>query len=82
MANKRHKPEEIVQKLRQVDVLVVQGVQRMGAIREVSITDLNRTANSYLMPPCPSDGPVKAAKTVPPSPVETAKPAQDIPSSD
>jgi hypothetical protein len=28
MANKRHKPEEIVQKLRQVDVLVGQGVAR------------------------------------------------------
>ncbi len=28
MANKRHKPEEIVQKLRQVDVLVGQGMQR------------------------------------------------------
>ncbi len=28
MANKRHKPEEIVQKLRQVDVLVGQGVVR------------------------------------------------------
>ena len=27
MANKRHKPEEIVQKLRQVDVLVDQGNQ-------------------------------------------------------
>ena len=37
MANKRHKPEEIVQKLRQVDVLVGQGVQRVDAIpgREV-----------------------------------------------
>jgi hypothetical protein len=33
MANKRHKPEEIVQKLRQVDVLVGQGVQRVDAIR-------------------------------------------------
>ena len=30
MANKRHKPEEIVQKLRQVDVLVGQGMQRVG----------------------------------------------------
>ena len=30
MANKRHKPEEIVQKLRQVDVLVGQGTARMG----------------------------------------------------
>ena len=28
MANKRHKPEEIVQKLRQVDVLVGQAMQR------------------------------------------------------
>ncbi len=37
MANKRHKPEEIVQKLRQVDVLVGQGVQRVDAIREVRI---------------------------------------------
>jgi hypothetical protein len=37
MANKRHKPEEIVQKLRQVDVLVGQGMQRVDAIREVRI---------------------------------------------
>ena len=35
MANKRHKPGEIVQKLRQVDVLVGQGMQRVDAIREV-----------------------------------------------
>ena len=39
MANKRHKPEEIVQKLRQVDVLVDQGMQRVDAIREVRITE-------------------------------------------
>lgn len=31
MANKRHKPEEIVQKLRQVDVLVGQGMMRVDA---------------------------------------------------
>ena len=37
MANKRHKPEEIVQKLRQVDVLVGQGMQRVDAIRGVRI---------------------------------------------
>ena len=37
MANKRHKPEDIVQKLRQVDVLVGQGLQRVDAIREVRI---------------------------------------------
>ena len=39
MANKRPKPEEIVTKLRQVDVLVGQGVQRVDAIREVRITE-------------------------------------------
>ena len=38
MANKRHKPEEIVQKLRRVDVLVGQGMQRVDAIREVRIS--------------------------------------------
>ena len=39
MANKRHKPEEIVQKLGQVDVLVDQGMQRLDAIREVRIAE-------------------------------------------
>ena len=39
MAHKRHRPEEIVQKLRQVDVLVGQGMQRVDAIREVRITE-------------------------------------------
>ncbi len=32
MANKRHKPEEIVQKLRQVDVLVVSDVSTNGTV--------------------------------------------------
>ena len=39
MANKRHKPEEIVAKLRQVDVLVGQGMDRIDAIREIRITE-------------------------------------------
>ena len=39
MSVKRHKPEEIVSKLRQVDVLVGQGLSRMDAIRQVSITE-------------------------------------------
>lgn len=39
MGNKRHKPEEIVSKLRQVDVLVGQGMARVDAIRQVSITE-------------------------------------------
>ncbi len=39
MASKRHKPEEIVTKLRQVEVLVGQGMARIDAIREVRITE-------------------------------------------
>ena len=36
--SKWHKPEEIVQKLRQVDVLVGQGMRRVDAIGEVRIS--------------------------------------------
>ena len=39
MGIKRHKPEQIVTKLRQVEVLVGQGMSRIDAIREVSITE-------------------------------------------
>ena len=39
MANKRHKPEEIVAKLRQVEVLVGQGMARIDAIREIRVTE-------------------------------------------
>ena len=39
MANKRHEPEEIVTKLRQVEVLVGQGMARIDAIREVRIVE-------------------------------------------
>ncbi len=39
MGNKRYKPEEIVTKLRQVEVLVGQGMARVDAIREVRITE-------------------------------------------
>ena len=35
MGIKRHRPEEIVTKLRQVEVLVGQGMSRIDAIREV-----------------------------------------------
>ncbi|MCV2879903.1 hypothetical protein OE699_13710 [Sedimentimonas flavescens] len=35
----RHKPEEIVTKLRQVEVLVGQGVTRVDAIRQVRVTE-------------------------------------------
>ena len=39
MANKRHKPEEIVTKLRQVEVLVGQGVARIDAIRQIGVVE-------------------------------------------
>jgi len=39
MGIKRHRPEEIVTKLRQVEVLVGQGMARLDAIREVCITE-------------------------------------------
>ncbi len=39
MANKRAKPEEIVGKLRQVEVLVGQGMPRADAIRQISVTE-------------------------------------------
>jgi len=39
MASKRHTPEEIVSKLRRVEVLVGQGMSRLDAIREVRITE-------------------------------------------
>ena len=40
MANKRHKPEEIVSKLRQVDVLRRQGLATVDAIRQNGVTSL------------------------------------------
>ena len=39
MGIKRHKPEEIVTKLRQVEGLVGQGKSRIDAIREIQITE-------------------------------------------
>lgn len=39
MANKRPKPEEIVSKLRQVEVLIGQGMSRIDAIRRIGVTE-------------------------------------------
>jgi hypothetical protein len=39
MARKRYKPEEIVAKLRQVDVLVSQGQNMVDAIRQIGVSD-------------------------------------------
>ena len=40
MPSKRHKPEEIVAKLRQVDVLVSQGQSVAAAIRTIGVTEV------------------------------------------
>lgn len=39
-ARKRYKPEEIVAKLRQVDVLVSQGQSVVDAVRSIGVTDV------------------------------------------
>ena len=40
MSHKRHKPEEIVSKLRQVDVLVSQGQTVADAIRAIGVAEV------------------------------------------
>ena len=40
MPKKRHKPEEIVAKLRQVDVMVSQGQSVADAVRAIGVTEL------------------------------------------
>lgn len=40
MPRKRHKPEEIVAKLRQVDVLTAQGKSVADAIRSIGVTEV------------------------------------------
>jgi putative transposase len=40
MSKKRHKPEEIVSKLRQVDVLTSQGKTVTEAIRSIGVTEV------------------------------------------
>ena len=59
MPTKRHKPEEIVAKLRQVDVLVSQGQTVAEAIRAIGITEVDRhrelaTPLQYGSAPCVS----------------------------
>jgi transposase-like protein len=40
MSRKRHKPEEIVAKLRQVDVLASQGQSVADAVRSIGVTEV------------------------------------------
>ena len=46
---KKHKPEEVVAKLRQVDVLTSQGTPLADAIRSISVTEVTyyRWRNEY-----------------------------------
>ena len=39
MTNKRPKPEEIVSKLRQVEVLMGQGMSRLDSIRQIGVVE-------------------------------------------
>ena len=39
MTNKRPKPEDIVSKLRQVEVLMGQGMSRLDAIRQIGVVE-------------------------------------------
>ena len=39
MANKRPKPEEIITKLRQVEVLMGQGMSRLDVIRQIGVVE-------------------------------------------
>ena len=49
MANKRPKPEEIITKLRQTEVLMGQGMSRLDAIRQIGIVEQtdNRWRKQY-----------------------------------
>ena len=49
MSKKRHNPEEIVAKLRQVDVLISQGTPIGDAIRSIGVTEVtyDRWRNEY-----------------------------------
>ena len=49
MSRKRHKPEEIVAKLRQVDVLTSQGMPLSDAVRSIGVTEVTyyRWRNEY-----------------------------------
>jgi NADPH-dependent ferric siderophore reductase len=51
MPRRRYKPEEIVAKLRQVDVLVSQGQNMADAIRQIGVSEVT----FYRMPPTGED---------------------------
>ena len=48
MGKKRHTPEEIVAKLRQVDVLVAQGTPVADAIRAIGVTEVGFETSCWM----------------------------------
>jgi hypothetical protein len=46
MPRKRHKPEEIVAKLRQADVLISQGQSAADAVRAIRVTEVTTIAGA------------------------------------
>src|SRR5215204_775934 len=55
MRKKRHTPEEIVSKLRQVDVLVAQGTLVTDAIRSIGVIEVGSETSCWMersSPPC------------------------------
>jgi hypothetical protein len=52
MASKKHRPEEAVAKLRQVDVLVSQGQSVAEAIRAIGVTEVTYYRRRYADRPC------------------------------
>jgi putative transposase len=49
MANKRLRPEEIITKLRQVEVFMGQGMSRLDAIRQMGLLNKPITAGASSM---------------------------------
>lgn len=58
MPRKRHKPEEIVARLRQADVLISQGQSVTDAVRAIGVTEVTyyRSRQEFDRPP--ATGPV------------------------
>jgi hypothetical protein len=46
-SRKRHKPEEIIAKLRQVDVLVSQGQSVVDAVRSIGVTEVGSETSCW-----------------------------------
>ena len=46
MSRKRHKPEEMIAKLRQVDVLTAQGTPVADAVRSIGVTEVRSSSKA------------------------------------